>query len=695
MPDLTQENSFIQVDTPLGKDVLVLASYTGREELSRPFTYKLEMVSEKETIDPTKLIGKQVTFKVQMPDDKFRFYNGHVWRLVAGRHEGWEKGRRHYWAEVVPWLKLLSLNADCRIFQDKKVPEIIEQVFKDHKFTDYKQKLMGIYPKLEFCVQWRESDFDFVSRLMEEYGIFYYFQHADKKHTLMLADHKGAHENCEENDVKFLDSFDDQLPSQITRWEHQFEMVPGKFAHTDYNFETPSTNLAAATPSKVPLKDIKNFEVFDYPGGYGTKVDGSTLAKTRIEQLEVPYDTVTGQSNCASFTPGGKFKLIEHPVKAEKNQEYVLTRVEHSAREPSLYEASAPAETSKTASEGEIPEPAYANSFCSIPSQLAFRPTRTTRRPTIQGPQSAVVVGPKGNEVFTDKYGRVKVQFPWDRKGKMDEKSSGWMRVSQDWAGKGWGGMFLPRVGQEVLVEFLDGDPNRPIITGRVYNAEQEVPYKLPDAKTVSGIKSRSSDKGDKATFNELRFEDLKDKEHIYFHAQKDFVRVVEHIDTLEVGYKSSKYDKGKLELKAEGKPGDQLIDILNNRTVTVHEGDCTLEVKQKDHKILVDKGSQFVEIKKNQVVKITENQVLKIDKDQSTKVGMTSTLDAGKSIVLKVGTNSITIDRKGVTIVGMKFSATGKTQTLLKGMETKVAGTMVQVKGGMVQVKGGIVKIN
>jgi type VI secretion system secreted protein VgrG len=630
MAAYTQEKRLLAVTTPLGKDVLLLQSFTGQEELSRLFRYELTLLSEKEAIAAKDIVGKEVGWTVGRADKEPRPFHGVVSRFSAGKMHG--RTLREYKAEVVPWLWFLTRTADCRIFQNKTAPQIIEQVFKDLGFSAFKADLKGTHPKREYCVQYRETDFNFVSRLMEEEGIFYYFLHEKGKHTLVLADHKNAYKDCAEKEVIF--STGSTLPGHATRWEHEYEFRPGKYAQTDYNFETPSTSLNAQSTSIVPLPDNKKFEVYDYPGLYLQKGDGGELTKVRMEEEEADYDVVNGDGTCSTFNPGGKFTLKKHECSSEQGKGYVVTAVQHAARSTSYVTG------------GEQGED-YRNSFTCIPDSVTFRPARTTRKPFVQGPQTAVVVGPKGEEIYTDKYGRVKVQFHWDREGKKDENSSCWIRVAQNWAGKNWGIVFHPRIGQEVIVEFLEGDPDRPIITGRVYNAELMPPYDLPANQTQSTIKSRTSKGGAAANFNELRFEDKKGSEEIYIHAEKDFNRVVENNDTLKVGF--DKKDKGDQTIKIFN---DQTLTIGNNRTTTVEKGNDTLTIQKGNQTTKIDAGSGSTE--------------------------------AMQFIELKVGTNSIRIDPTGITLKGINIVIMGQAQTLVKAPTTMVIGdTLLVLKGG------------
>lgn len=638
MANFTQTDRLLSVTTPLGADVLLLTTFTGREAMSQLFSYQLELFSEQNNIDPTQIVGKSVTWSIQRVREEPRYFNGFVSRFSAGGRQ--LQNVRSYRAEVVPWLWFLTRTADCRIFQNKTAPEIIKAVFDGLGFSDYKLQLRNTYPQREYCVQYRETAFNFVSRLMEQEGIFYFFQHDQGKHTLVLADQKSAYQDCSESQVDF--SSGSRASNHITSWEHQYEFLSGKWTQTDYNFETPSTNLLSSTNTVLTVPGMTKYELFDYPGVYGVKNQGDARSKLYMEAEEATYEIVNGASQCCTFTPGGKFTLASHEVNSEAGKSYVVASIQHSAADYSHLDSERGSE--------------YTNRFTCIPAAVPFRPTRVTHKPVVPGAQTAVVVGPKGEEIYTDKYGRVKVQFFWDRVGKKDENSSCWVRVAEAWAGKNWGVIFNPRIGQEVVVEFLEGDPDRPLITGRVYNAEQMPPYALPANQTQSVIKTRSSKEGGTDNFNELRFEDKKDSEDILFHAEKDFHRVVENDDDLKVG-------------------NNQTIEIKKDRTETVTEGNETITIKQGNRQVTIEMGNETLQIKMG-------NQTTKLDLGKSETEAM-------QSIELKVGQSSVKLDQTGVTIKGMMIQIEGQVQTEVKGMMTQINGE------AMLKMQGGITMIN
>jgi len=477
----TQTDRLLQIDTPLGKDVLLLSGFTGEEGISQLFKFDLELLTEGPHIAAKDLIGKAVTLRIVLKESEERFFHGHISRFTQ---IGSETGVFHYRAEMVPWLWFLTRTADCRIFQNKFVKDIIEQIFKDLGFSDYRFDLRGTYSKREYCVQYRETDFNFISRLMEQYGMFYFFEHKEETHTLVISDHKGIHVSLPSQPTVEWEPKGGRVQKEdaITSLEFEKVLMPGGFSHTDFNFKTPSMNLAANISSVIAIGGNSQYEIYDYPGEYNEKNPGEILAKVRMEEDEAQHFVITGTSSCRAFTSGYRFDLVGYQPK-EYNQAYVITAVSHMATMGNTYSPGGPS--------GQ--EEAYENSFSCIPHAVPFRPERVTPKPIIQGPQTAIVVGPSGEEIWCDEFGRVKVQFHWDREGKKDENSSMFVRASQLWAGKGWGAMFLPRMGHEVVIEFLEGDPDRPIITGRVYNAEQMPPYELPANKPQSGIKTRST----------------------------------------------------------------------------------------------------------------------------------------------------------------------------------------------------------
>lgn len=635
MSTYTQEKRSLSVTTPLGPDVLMLQSFSGNESISRLFRYHLDLASEKEGIAPKGLVGKGLTWSVRQFDKEPRFFHGVVSRFVAGPRG--DRGLWTYRLEVVPSLWFLTRTADCRIFQNKNTPDIIKTVFDDFGIKDTKLDLQGTYPKREYCVQYRETAFNFVSRLMEFEGIFYYFHHEDGKHTLVLADRKSTYSDCPEAQVKY--SPGDLAPNHIHSWEHQYEFRPGKWARTDYNFKTPSTNLLTNTSTIVDLPGVDKYEIFDYPGDYYVKGDGEPVTKVRMEEVEAGYEVVQGASLCCTFTPCGKFTLENHDVPGEIGS-YVITSIQHRASEASYGATTQGAD--------------YSNTFSCIRSGVTYRPERLTLVPQVKGPQTAVVVGPAGEEIYVDKYGRIKVQFFWDRKGKKDENSSCWIRVSEQWAGKNWGFVANPRLGQEVIVDFLEGDPDRPLVTGRVYNAEQMPPYDLPGNMTQTGIKSRSSKGGSPANFNEIRFEDKKGSELVNIHAEKDQSIEVEHDESHWVGHDRTKNIDHDETTHVKH---DRTETVDNNETITVH-------------------GQRTETVDKNETIAIHMNRTETVDMNESITVSQSRTrmVTLNESVTVGVAQEITVGGLRSVTVGAAQTITVGAAQTITVGASQSIS---------------------
>jgi type VI secretion system secreted protein VgrG len=689
MPN-TQDGRFMAVNTPLGKDVLLLDVFAGKEAISQLFHFKLGMLAEDATkVSFDKLLGQKVTVTFQ--NDPKRYFNGIINRLSQGqRVRGLDENSLlvRFEAELVPQAWLLTKNVQNRIFQQKSVPDILKLVLTgiDCDFSG----IQGTFEQRDYCVQYRESDFDFASRLMEEEGIYYFFKHSDGAHKMVLANTPQGHADVPgPTTIKYEEEHGAaRQDERVSQWVKTQEIRYAKQTLRDHCFELPDDNLEAAEPvvetvqsgtvsHKFKLGANSSLENYDFPGRYAQRFDGiapgggeqasdvqkifkdnGRTAKIRIQEEATPGLVIVAHSDCRTLTSGHKFTLAEH---FDANGSYVLTEVEHKAN----IEGSYAQQTHK----GEK-ETGYANTFHCIPAALPFRPQRKTPKSHVDGTQTAVVVGPSGEEIFTDKYGRVKVQFFWDRQGKKDQTSSCWVRVGTLWAGKQWGAIHIPRIGQEVIVAFEEGDPDQPIIVGSVYNAAMMPPYELPKNKTQSGLKSRSSLKGGTDDFNELRLEDKKGSEEIYFHAQKDFNRVVENNDTLKVG--SNKADDGS-----------QTIEVYKDRTETVKTGNekVTIEQGKRTHKVQADdtlsveQGNRDVTVKQG---------------NHSTKVSLgKDTTEAMQSIELTVGSNSIKIDQTGITIKGMMVSIEGQATLDAKSPMTTVNGD------GMLTLKGGITMIN
>lgn len=662
---VTQNGRLLEIESPLGKDKLILTSFCGTESISQLYCFQLNFFSADTELKADQLISKPISVRINSRQDTPRFFHGLVKRFSAGSYKLREG--RNYSLELVPWLWFLTCTKDCYIYQNKTVIEIITDIFKRNNFNDFSLSDVknAKTPRL-YCVQYFETAFDFVTRLMEEEGIFYYFKFEKDKHTLILSDSIATYKDATTDEVTF--STGSRLVGKsITAWHSNYQFSTGVWTKSFYDFEKPSNKIQSTARTGVNLPTIDNYEKYEYGG---TKIDDivkkDSDPKNLIQADDVNYALIEGESNVSLFSAGTCFKFNAAELPSESGN-YALLNVKHEAYD-------------STHQSGDDTGQQYFNTFTCIPSTTPFHPQQTCNKPCILGMQTATVVGPQGEEIFTDKYGRIKVQFHWDREGKNDDKSSCWIRVAQAWAGKQWGSIFIPRVGQEVVVSFLDGDPDQPLVVGSVYNAEQMPPYDLPANNTQSGLKTHSSKQGATSDANELRFEDKKDNELVYFHAQKDFHRMVEHDDKLEI-------------------KNDQTITINQNRSIEISEGNETIAVKKGNRTTTVTAGNETLKVKNNYNVTVESgNHALEITQgDQTIKVnaGKCST-EAMQSIELKVGQNSIKIDPSGITIKGVKISISGTIVEIKADASLKLEGAISEVTAsGMLKLQGGITMIN
>jgi len=655
----TQKHREMAIETPLGEDVLLLISFSGTEQLGRLFEYKLELASEDYQIKSENIVGQNVSIRLNLGDSGIRYFNGfvnHFTQLTAS-------GRlARYRATIVPWFWFLTRVADCRIFQEKTVPEIIEKIFRDRGFTDFENGLSGKYRTWEYCVQYRETDFNFISRLMEQEGIYYFFKHENGKHSLVLADSASAHEPYPEFEELEYHPADKGTTTEecISDWVVETHLQPCSFALNDFDFKNPKGDLQART--KVSRgHTAADFEIYDYPGEYTETSHGEEYTKKRIEELQAQYEVATASSDSRGICAGFNFNLTDHP-RDDQNDEYLITSVKHNIEGGEFFSVSD--------GDGEC---FYTCSFTSIKSSQPFRTQRTTPKPKVSGPQTAIVVGPSDDEIYTDKYGRVKVKFHWDRYSKADENSSCWIRVAQVWAGKNWGAIYIPRIGQEIIVEFLEGDPDRPIITGRVYNDQAKPPYDLPGNKTMSTLKSNSSTGGE--GFNEIRFEDKKGEEQIFIHGEKN----------LDIRVKNDRFETigNDRHLVVENEKFEQIKSHRNEFVEQNHleeiGGDRNLTVKGKEAK---EVGKSLSLTVKGDVIEVFKGE----HSEQTTKdyyiKAQNIVIEATQNITLSVGGSHIAIEAGTIEIQS--------------GGQVKVQGKQVSVNGDMMtEIKGGTVKIN
>ncbi len=565
MSSYSQAKRPIGITTPLGEDVLLLTAIRGHEGISELFRFDLELIAEnKKTVAFEKVLGQNVTVRLDLPEEKGkRYFNGIVSRFSQARRD---QTFTHFRAELVPRLWLLTRKSQSRIFQHVAVPDILKELLKG---LTVKMEISGTYEPRDYCTQYRETDFAFASRLMEEEGIRYYFKHADGSHQMVVTDEATTHPDVPvQPEVIFAEMLHGGTidETRVTAWEKVQEIRPDVITLWDHCFELPGQHLEAQQPilenvkvgkASHKLKPVPGdpLEVYDFPGGYAQRFDGiapgggarpaelqkiftdkDRTVRLRMELEEMLSLRVEGESYCFHFVPGHAFTLTKH---FDADDRYLLTRVEHEGSLEGDYRS------------GDDLAFAYKNRFRCIPTALPYRPPRVTPRPEIAGTQTATVVAPPGEEIFCDKYGRVKVLFHWDRQGKKDPTASCWIRVAQPWAGKGWGSFFWPRAGHEVVVSFEEGDPDQPVIVGSVYNGENPTPFPLPIRNQLGGIKSASVRGNFNQNFNGVIFCDEKGTERLVLHSERNMTFNTEYDQTFAGGRN-----------RHEGVPGSSLVTV-------------------------------------------------------------------------------------------------------------------------------------
>ena len=669
----------VVVDTKL-KDAFTFRHMQGREALSELFDYRIELLSEDDGVQLEEILGSPLMLSMGLQAGGTRYFHGHVVQFV---YAGTDRSYACYHARVRPWLWFLTTTTDCRIFQAMSVPDIIGEIFSKYPVASYTFKLNEEHPQRDYCVQYNESDLTFVQRLCEDDGIFFYFEHGKGEHKLVFCDDGRSYmQRPDYETVPFYPREDQSRRERdhLYDWRSVLDVRPGRYIHTSFDFEKPRAELEARR--LAPMQHaLAEGEVYCYPACYTEIGRGDHLARMRLEESQAAHKRMRGAGTVASLGCGQTFSLSDYPRK-DQNDRYVVLAVEHEIW----------ADAYRSTSSGGDEEP-Y---LCAIevqPAAVPFRPPLVTPKPVMAGPESAIVTGPSGEEIWTDQYGRVKVQFPWDRLGQNDENSSCWIRVSQAWAGSGFGGIHIPRIGQEVLVEFLQGDVDRPIITGRVYDGSNMPPYTLPGSATQSGIKSESSKGGGGS--NELRFEDKKGQEEVYLHAQKNEDIVVEndktesvgHDETIQIGNDRTE-QVGNNETLSVGV--DRTRDVGSNETVTVG-ADQTVTIGANRTDTVTMNETRTVGVVQQQTVGAARNvtvgatQAHEIGVDDAWVVGMNRTTDIGKNDSTSIGTN------RGVDIGDSDTLEVGKNLTITVGDQI----TLKTGKAVLVMKKDGTISIN
>lgn len=603
--ELSQSRRLLRMNTPLGRDKLYAANVAADEALSELFRFTVSAFSVGAPIAQDQLLGRPLVASVAALADPQRHFHGIVESVVL-RSVDESRGRFHYEIRCVPWLWFLTRHQDCRIFQDKSVVEIAEEIFGDFGFSDYRWKLTEQPPARTYCVQYRETSFAFLSRLFEEEGLFYYFEHTGDRHTLVVGDSDLAYAPLPggaQLAYRRLEMGD--TDAGLSDWRNERRLHPQATALRDYNFETPNADLGVEIETLHASESQPGLQVYDYPGRYAEQGRGSELARRRMEAAEVPGHTATARGNVIGLGAGSEFSLTGHPDSSVDGT-YVAVAVRHDA-------ANNWDEADLGAGYGQV--------LRAMPTARAYRPPRRTPKPVVEGPQTAVVTGRQGEEIDVDKYGRIKVQFHWDRRASGDERSSCRIRVAQSWAGARWGGMVLPRIGMEVVVEFLEGDPDRPLVTGCVVNADNMPPYALPDERTKTSFRTNSSPGG--GGFNELRFEDKKGEEQVFLRAEKD------------------------LHLRVQ----NQMRELIQGDHHRRIERNSFNRIEESRHWLVEADSSERIHGERSE--EVGESYQLKVGADLLSKAGGEVVLEAASKITLKVAGSCVVISPDGVAVKG------------------------------------------
>ena len=646
-------NRTIDVTTPLGAEVLRFDALAGREALSALFDFTLTLKSARADLDPADLLGQSITVCLHTQAG-VRHLNGQCARFT---HLG-RDGRDHrYEARLRPWLWYATRRSDCRIFQHQTVPDIVRAVLAAYPF-ELRLVLTRPYRAWEYCVQYRETDANFVMRLLEHEGIWFWFEHRAGEHTLVLCDDIGTASPVPGYATVPYYAPDQTWPDtdHFDAWADGGRVKPGRYLARDYHFETPRAELETvrATPADHPHA---RYERYEWPGGYDCLADGDPYARVRLEEAQSSQRRATGAGRARGLAPGRLFTLDRHP-RAACNREYLVVAADYHLADND-YEARAGA----TAHAVRIAIEAH-------PTDRPFRPARLTPKPHTLGPETAVVVGPPGEEIHTDRYGRVKVQFHWDRYGRHDADSSCWIRVAHPWAGQGFGAIHLPRIGQEVLVDHLNGDPDQPVIVARVYNAEQMPPWALPEHRTQSGLLTRSSPGGSAEHANALRFEDQKGAEQVWLHAERNLDIEVEHDETHWVGN-----DRSKTIAR------DETTHVRRHRTETVD-------------------GNETIAVQQNRTESVAANETITIGIDRNESVGANERIAIGANRKLSVGHHdSVSIGANRSTTVGsdQSLKVSGSRSSRIAQRDTTSVGMVEMDSAGLIKMSnvGGLYSIN
>lgn len=691
MGNYTHAQRWLSFMSPLGKDKLLVDGFEGHEAISANTELRLTLLSAVATpVPPEQLIGQRVTLGVATSaSGDPRYFNGMVRSLALVSSD---TEFLVYEAEVVSSLWLLTLNTQTRVFQNKTVIEIVKAVLEPYSIVP-SDETQATYQPLDYCTQYRETDYEFVARILQQHGVFFYFKHTDSDHTMVLADNSMNLSPCPlQSSFDYMPEFDRNAGfynMYVRTLGVRSELVPGKLSYWDYRFTTMKSQVSSTSSKVATDNSHERYDYADAPSAWA-KIDASDskvpdvdtqLLNVWRDRSDASAVIASGGSNASAMAPGFTFQLSKYPD-ASRNIKYLLLRVEHKARQnPPFRGESAP-----------DPDP-YEAQFVAQPASVAYRPQRTISKPRVQGVVTGKVVVPSGEDSYLDKYGRVCVQFWWDRTRPPGQTDNTLLRVAQPWAGSGWGTYFWPRVNDEVLIDFIDGDPDAPIVVGSLYNGVNQPKYDPATAYTRSGILTRSSKQGDTGKANELRFEDLKGSEQVYVHAERDFDEQVEHDRHVQIGneqhvtVKANQYETlqgethrhvSKDHVEAIG--GDRHLNVTGSETIQI--GGKKGEKVTGDSSLAIS-GNSHINVSQACNEKIGMNYSLQVGMNHYSKAGMVYVVDSGEQVHLKGGMNVVIEGGLGVCLSGpggfISIDPTGVT----------IQGLLVKINSGGASLEG------
>ncbi|MYN29380.1 type VI secretion system Vgr family protein [Duganella levis] len=650
-----QNQRLLRMDFPKNDgpaSVMLVNALVADEALSADFIYDVEVLSEDALIPLQAVLGKMVTISLVRDDGTLRYFNGYVFEFRFLKTDG---GFSFYQMVLKPWLALLRLRSGCKVFQNLSLTELFDQVFENYLQRDYTYRLLATDPTLTLAVQYNESDHNHVHRRMESAGIYYWYEHRFDGHTLYIGDDSTQSSLVDGNsEIAYQSAAGSHEEDGINQWQPIRRIASGKYAVNSYNFKHACSDRSERL-SESRQGAIEPYELYVDSGAYGFKNDddGEALAGRRMEAADSHGRDFTAESNSRAIQPGRCFILSSHfsgDINGEGQGEYLIRSVRHLA--------------SNNYHDGQGTVSRYANTFIGLPKSTRWRPQQGTQSidTRIYGVQTATVVGPEGEDIHTDEYGRVRIQFHWDRDGKADEKSSPWVRVMTATAGAGFGQISVPRIGQEVVVQFLDGNCDRPLVVGSVYNAANMPPWELPSNKTQSGVLTRSSRSGTAEQANALRFEDLKGAEEVWLHAERNQRIEVEHDESHSVGNNRS---------KSVGH--DEVVDVGHDRTETVkHDEKITIHNNRTEQV----NGAEQIAIGQDREEHVGGNEEVVIDGNRKERVVLAKeeTIALGKSLFVGAAYQTTVIGAMNTTIGMAKFEEVGLSRKVIVGQESSLS---------------------